>query len=296
MNKASTDAFEQSRRFLLGLAYRILGSRSEAEDAVQDVFLKWHHIDASSIDEPRAWLTTACTRHCIDLLRSSDRMRVDYVGTWLPEPVHTRTDATPEQAVELASSLSTAFLLVLQRLAPKERAAYLLCDVFDRPFAEVAAILGVQEAACRKLVSRARDHVCRDQARFSIARERQVELLQAFHGALQTGVTSGLAAMLADEVALCADSGGKVPTLDRTLHGRPEVLAYVTQELRTYWAAYQWQLLEINGNWGVVLRDADHVAASMTLGFDASGRVCDIYIMRNPDKLTGLAGSQTFPA
>jgi RNA polymerase sigma-70 factor (ECF subfamily) len=228
------------------------------------------------------------------LLRSSHKTRVDYVGTWLPEPVHTRTDSTPEQAQELASSLSTAFLLVLQRLAPKERAAYLLYEIFDLPYADVAATLGLKEVACRKLVSRARAHVVQQEARFTTARERQSELLQAFHVAIQTGATSGLAALLADEVAMCADSGGKVPTIARTLHGKAEVLAYITEQLRGHWLPYEWRVAEINGNCGVLLWADDHAAASMTFGYDASGRACDIYIMRNPDKLVGLGGEEVF--
>src|SRR3546814_163350 len=148
--------FESRRRQLTGLAYRILGTLAEAEDAVQDTFLKWREADQDAIDNPAAWLTTACTRRCLDLLRSARRRRVDYVGAWLPEPVHTVADDTPESAAELASSLSTAFLLLLERLSPKERAAYLLHEIFDRPYPEVAAALGLHEAACRKLVSRAK--------------------------------------------------------------------------------------------------------------------------------------------
>lgn len=126
-----TTVFESRRSFLLGLAYRLLGSRAEAEDVVQDLFIKWLEADKASIATPAAWLTTACTRHCIDLLRSAQRSRLQYVGTWLPEPIHTLHHHSPEQSHELASSLSTAFLLLLERLTPKERAAYLLYDIFD---------------------------------------------------------------------------------------------------------------------------------------------------------------------
>lgn len=158
MNSAENAAavFEQRRPFLLGLAYRILGSRTEAEDVVQELFIKWLEADRASIATPAAWLTTACTRHCIDLLRSAHTSRVDYVGTWLPEPIHTTHQHSPEHMHELASSLSTAFLLLLERLTPKERAAYLLYEIFDMDYAQVAEAIGVQEAACRKLVSRAK--------------------------------------------------------------------------------------------------------------------------------------------
>lgn len=150
------ELFERSRRPLQGLAYRILGSWSDAEDAVQDTFLKWQAVDQGTIDNPAAWLTTICTRRCLDILRAAHRTRVEYVGTWLPEPLHTPVSDEMERNIDLPTSLSMAFMLMLERLTPKERAAYLLYEVFDQPYAEVAAALGLAEAACRKLVSRAR--------------------------------------------------------------------------------------------------------------------------------------------
>src|SRR5690606_23833462 len=152
MPAADVAAFEEARPGLRALAYRILGSYAEAEDAVQDTFVKWQAADSERIETPRAWLTTVCTRRCLDLLKAADRARVDYVGPWLPEPVAT---AAGEAPAELAESVATAFLLLLGRLTPKERAAYLLREIFDHDYAEVAAILRLQEAACRKLVSRA---------------------------------------------------------------------------------------------------------------------------------------------
>ena len=138
--------FEERRPALLALAYRMLGTRADAEDAVQDTFIKWQDADRAQIDNPAAWLTTTCTRRCIDLLRSAHRSRVDYVGPWLPEPIHTRTDDMSADEVALASSLSTAFLLLLERLTPKERAAYLLYEIFDMPYGEIAKTLEMQEA------------------------------------------------------------------------------------------------------------------------------------------------------
>ncbi|MEN4194546.1 sigma-70 family RNA polymerase sigma factor [Serratia marcescens] len=148
--------FESRRSFLIGLAYRILGSLADAEDAVQDTYIKWLHADRHSILNPAAWLTTVCTRRCLDLLRAAQQARVDYVGIWLPEPIQTAAAKTPEQTLELSSSLSTAFMLLLERLTPRERAAYLLHDIFDLPYADLATTLGGEETACRKLVSRAR--------------------------------------------------------------------------------------------------------------------------------------------
>jgi RNA polymerase sigma factor (sigma-70 family) len=144
----------------------MLGSRSEAEDAVQDSFVRWQEADRSQIENPAAWLTTICTRRCIDLLRSARRLRVDYVGEWLPEAIQTTPRAGEDEHAMMASSLSTAFLLMLERLSPRERAAYLLRDIFELPYTRVAEILGVQEVACRKIVSRAREGIGQARARF----------------------------------------------------------------------------------------------------------------------------------
>ncbi|CAI8854580.1 RNA polymerase sigma factor SigJ [Pseudomonas chlororaphis] len=283
-----TTVFESRRSFLLGLAYRLLGSRAEAEDVVQDLFIKWLEADKASIATPAAWLTTACTRHCIDLLRSAQRSRLEYVGTWLPEPIHTLHHHSPEQSHELASSLSTAFLLLLERLTPKERAAYLLYDIFDLDYPQVAQTLGVQEATCRKLVSRAKASLGNTHARYQPDPLRQEQLLSAFHTAITSGSTQDLAAMLSEDVELCADGGGKASAIRETLYGLEAVLAFVGESLSKYWREYQWQEVEINGGRGVVLRGEGEVVAVVSFGYDEGGRVNRVFIMRNPDKLVGL--------
>ena len=283
--------FEQRRPFLVGLAYRILGSRAEAEDAVQELFIKWLEANQASIATPAAWLTTACTRHCIDLLRSAHKSRVDYVGTWLPEPIHTTHHQSPEHMHELSASLSTAFLLMLERLTPKERAAYLLHDIFDFDYPQVAETLGIQEAACRKLVSRAKASIGGEQIRYQPEPARQSQLLDAFHSAIASGSTSALSTLLSEDVELCADSGGKASAIRETLFGQKDVLDFIGQSLHTYWQAQEWLPVEINGAKGVVIKADGLVTASMTLGFDGAGRVNRIFIMRNPDKLSGLQAS-----
>ncbi|WP_271408526.1 RNA polymerase sigma factor SigJ [Pseudomonas sp. Q1-7] len=285
----ATAVFQDSRRFLLNLAYRILGSRSDAEDAVQDTFLKWRETDLDSLDNPRAWLTTLCTRHCIDQLRLAHRARVEYVGTWLPEPIHSDTTESPEHGLELAASLSTAFLLLLERLTPRERAAYLLHDIFDLDYPDVARAIGVQEAACRKLVSRARQGLAQDRVRQQPPPERQDRLLEAFHAAIASGATAGLTALLAEDVALAADGGGKVPTLGHVLHGKATVLDFIRGALREYWSDYRWLPADLNGGRGVILACGERIAASVTFAYDGQGRVSNIYIVRNPEKLAGLS-------
>lgn len=276
---------------MLGLAYRILGSRAEAEDVVQELFIKWLEADRAAIDTPAAWLTTTCTRYCIDLLRSAHTSRVDYIGTWLPEPIHTTHQDSPEYMHELASSLSTAFLLMLERLTPKERAAYLLYEIFDMEYAQVAEAVGVQEAACRKLVSRAKASLGKGQIRYQPEAARQDQLLSAFHGAIASGSTASLTAMLAEDVELCADSGGKASAIRETLSGVASVLDFIGRSLHLYWRACEWLPTEINGTQGVIIKADGGITASMTFGFDGAGRVSRIFIMRNPDKLAALQDS-----
>jgi RNA polymerase sigma factor (sigma-70 family) len=207
--------FEQCRAMLMGLAYRMLGSWADAEDAVQDTFVKWQNADQAAIDNPAGWLTTICTRRCIDLLRSAHRTRVEYVGTWLPEPIQTPIVDLADTSDGLAPSLATAFLLMLERLTPKERAAYLLYEIFEVSYADIAHILAIQESACRKLVSRARQNIEHAKVRHVTPVERQEQLLAAFQAAVTSGNVGPLATMLSDEIELCADGGGKVATSSR---------------------------------------------------------------------------------
>ncbi|GAA4184464.1 RNA polymerase sigma factor SigJ [Shinella granuli] len=292
MDRHDTDLFEARRPFLTGLAYRILGSLAEAEDAVQDTWLKWQGAERRAVSNPAGWLTATCTRHCIDMLRSARRVRVDYVGAWLPEPIQTMTDETPESAMELSSSLSLAFLLVLERLAPKERAAYLLREIFDQPYEDIAAALGVQEAACRKLVSRARSRVGRAEPASLAPKQRQEELLAAFQTAITTGATAQLAMLMTEDIELRADGGGKVPTLLLPLSGKADVLGFLGDALHRYWQGYRWQPADINGTRGALVFDAAQIVASVSLACDAQGRLSGVYIMRNPDKLARLGDAE----
>jgi len=278
---------EAERPRLLGLAYRILGSRAEAEDAVQDAFLRWRTAERATIESPGAWLTTVCTRRAVDMLRAAYRSRVDYIGDWLPEPIHTAVEHEADARMDLASSLSTAFLLMLERLAPKERAAYLLHEIFDMSYADVAASLDMNETACRKLVSRAKGRVAANEARCRPTRERQEELLAAFQDAVRTGRPDNLAHLLASDVRLTADGGGKVMTATGVRRA-DDVLAFLTERLHVWWGSYEWSLSELNGALGVVLRDAGKTVAAVSIACDGSSRVADIYIMRNPDKLARL--------
>lgn len=285
--RSAIRTFEQARPRLLGIAYRILGSRAEAEDAVQDTYLRWQAADIESIQSPGAWLTTACTRRAVDMLRASYRSRVDYVGNWLPEPVHTFVDDDAESQMGLSSSLSTAFLLMLERLTPKERAAYLLYEIFEMSYADVAASLDMNEPACRKLVSRAKARIGEGHVRHQPSKERQEELLAAFEDAIRTGRPDTLAATLASDVRLTADGGGKVATVTEILEGGA-VRTFLVERLSEWWAAYEWTFTDINGARGLVLREGEQIVATVSFAYDEADLITDIFIVRNPDKLERL--------
>ncbi|MEN5117895.1 RNA polymerase sigma factor SigJ [Luteimonas sp. TWI662] len=279
-------AFDHARPGLLGLAYRLLGSRADAEDAVQDTYLKWQRADRATIVSAGAWLTTACTRHCLDLLRNAHRNRVDYVGTWLPEPLRIADDIEPQAAAELASTLTSAFLLLLERLTPKERAAYLLHEIFEMDYTDIAKALDMQEPACRKLVSRAHAHVGHPRVRHITPPARQTELLTAFERAIRSGQTEQLALLLSRDVRLAADGGGKVSAARRIMVGEGEVLRFIAAGLHIWWADYAFERVIFNGHLGLILRDATGtVTAAASFSYDETGRLSDIFIMRNPDKL-----------
>jgi len=284
MNDTDLQLFEGARPRLLGLAYRILGSRADAEDAVQDCFLKWRDADRSQIKTPAAWLSSVCTRRCLDIQRAADRARVDYVGPWLPEPIQLATP--PALDGKLAVSLTTAFLLLLERLTPKERAAYLLRDIFDQSYVEIAAMLEMDEAACRKLVSRARQNIGRDKVRHITPRETQDSLLRAFQSAVMSGSITQLSALLSSDIRLTTDTGGKTVAATRVLEG-VDVFSALSQA-HVWWEGCQWEITDMNGGRGAILTKNGQPALTISLACNEAGLISDIFITLNPDKLVRL--------
>ena len=279
--------FEQARPRLLGLAYRILGSFQDAEDVVQDTFLKWSSIDPGTIRNHQSWLTTVCTRRCLDFRKAAEQTRLSYTGAWLPEPIKL-TEDNGESNLEMASSLTTAFLLMLERLTPKERAAFLLHQVFEVPYPQIASILDMKEPTCRKLVSRAKNFVSQDRIRHDTPEDLQKKFLTAFEQALDDGSTEPLAAMLSEDIRLSADGGGKVPTIRKDVEGKTRVARFISQKASRYWAGYKRRIIKLNGGLGVVIEDSKGPGVIVTFAFDESGRAAQIQIMRNPEKINSL--------
>lgn len=288
MDKKNIDIFETISPQLLGLAYRLLGSVAEAEDVVQDTFVKWQTTDTSIIRNGEAWLTTCCTNLSLDVLKSARRSRTSYIGPWLPEPLHTVTTSNAEEDVILNSSLTTAFLFLLERLTPKERAAYLLHEIFDYPYEDISKTLGIQAVACRKLVSRAKTFIGQEKVRNKPSAKQQEKLLTAFQLALKTGSSHSLGTLLSEGIELRADSGGKVIAVREVLSGQQTVLAFISDTLRHAWSDLQIDTSEINGTLGLNLTENGKIIASLSFGYDQGGALENIFIMRNPEKLNRL--------
>ncbi|MCZ4271669.1 sigma-70 family RNA polymerase sigma factor [Maritalea porphyrae] len=287
-----TDIFEDARPKLMGLAYRLLGSFSDAQDIVQDTYVKWlaHKGD---LDTPMAWLNRVCTNACLDQLKSAHRSRVDYVGSWIPDHIQTEFVQSADEQSEFASTLSTAFLLLLERLTPKERASYLLHDIFAMPFDEIADILNLQPAACRKMASRARRFVSESNTRHLPSVKRQQELLAAFQTALSTGDTTQLSSMLRDDSKLRADSGGEVDAVRQVIEGQKEIGTFVESVLQKAWNNMQIDVVFINDALGLTIHDGPTLHATVSFGYDLNGSANQVFIMRHPNKLREFQRSGT---
>lgn len=299
MNDARQRAadFERHRRYLLGLAYRMLGSHADAEDTVQEAWLRWNSADRSDVDHPRAFLSQTVTRLCLDRLKSARARREIYVGPWLPEPVlenEALLQPAPEDVSELAGDLSYAFMLALERLSPLERAAFLLHDVFDTSFAEVAHALGRSEAACRQLAVRARARVRESRSRYRVSSEAGEQLAAAFMHAARGGDLEALKSLLAEDAHLLSDGGGKVASVGIPILGRDRVARVIDGLARKHPPPSDATVtaMRINGLPGYLIRAVNGVPIqTVAIEPDTAGRVAAIYVVRNPDKLRHLAAA-----
>jgi len=284
---ARAAVFEGHRALLRGLAYRMLGSMADAEDVVQETFLRWRAADVDAIASPRAWLVTACTRLAIDELRSARRSREDYVGPWLPEPVIGEGAPGAAELAELGESLTTAFLLLLERLRPAERAALLLHEVLDLPHAEVARVLGRTELACRQLLARARRRLAgHAPAPMPLAAGSAVRA-EAFFTALHAADVPALMSVLTEDAQAWSDGGGVVTAARRVIRGRARVARFLAGIVRKGASDLRLAPATVNGRPGRLLLRADAVVAALSIEADAAGGVAGVFIVRNPDKLRG---------
>ena len=283
--RSITDTFEDQRRRLLGISYRILGSYADAEDVVQDAWLRWSATDTARVDNPAAFLTTVVTRLSLDRLRTLKARREVYSGPWLPEPV--AADADPEAAVELADSLSLALLVMLEALSPLERAAFVLREVFSEPYAAIAEILGREEPAVRQLVHRARQHVDAGGARYRADRATHNEVVERFRAACATADLDALLAVLAPDVLLVSDAGGVGKAPVRPITGEDKVGRFLIGVTTKVVPGTTVGLEVFNGQLGLVARlDGRAITA---LAFAVTGdQVQDMHLMANPEKLAAL--------
>jgi RNA polymerase sigma-70 factor, ECF subfamily len=285
------EAFAAVRPRLIGIAYRMIGSTGEAEDVVQEAWLRWHRADRRAIVNPSAWLTTAVTRLALDRLRARKRDEARYVGPWLPTPIVERV-TDPERSAELAESLTAAFMLMLERLSPDERATFLLVDVFGESFGEVALVMGRSAAACRQLATRARRKVRDDDGRRRAIDRGGREVVDRFLVALATGDEQSALECLADDAVMLSDGGPSRRAARRPVVG-PRRIHRLIDTLRHRMPA-QWgmEAAVVGGHPGVVVTDG--VGTVLTMSFEvAGGRIVRILSVVNPDKLVGITYSET---
>ena len=281
------DPIAPYRRRLLGLAYRMLGSRSDAEDVVQDAYLRF--IGTEDVRNPEAFLVTVVTRLCLDRLKSARAQREIYVGPWLPEPVFDTDGLSTEVATELADDLSFALLLALDRLSPQERAAFLLHDVFDISFSEIAAMIGRSEPACRQLAARARRAV-RDERPPPAAADRHAHLLQAFLVAVTSGDLSRLTGLLRDDAVAVTDGGGRKTAALNPIYGADKIARFfISVAGKAAGRDIRIEAAVINGSAGALLYMDSELDHSLSISIDGE-RIAAIYLVRNPDKLRHAPG------
>ncbi|HET9920712.1 MAG TPA: RNA polymerase sigma-70 factor [Ktedonobacteraceae bacterium] len=289
------ESFETYRPYLFAIAYRMLGSAMDAEDMVQETYLRYQATPPETITSLKAYLTTIISRLCVDQLHLARRKREQYLGPWLPEPIITDEHVeaiSPQERVEREESISMAFLLLLEQLQPVERAVFLLREVFEYDYAQIASFLGKSEVACRQWFSRARKHLADHRPRFQASPETQRQMLISFQQALQVGDMTALMKMLAEDVTFWADGGGKVKGVaTRHISGRDEVVRFILNNSpifrKTLPADTHVELAEVNGQPALITRSAEHAFSVLTLDIEEQ-LILVIRFVANPEKLAHL--------
>jgi RNA polymerase sigma-70 factor (ECF subfamily) len=283
----AVDLFEENRPALAQLAYRMLGSLADADDVMQEAYLRWSRTDRNTVQAPRAYLHSIVTRLCIDARQTLDARKMTYVGPWLPEPLVEARSAEPPRRLEQIETVSMAFLLVLESLSPVERAAYLLRRVFDYDYAEIAEILGKSEPACRQLVSRAEARVHEKRPRFETDAAETERLTGAFLQACSTGDLDGLVELLAADAVLYSDGGGKAPAALAPIRSALHIARFLVGILRKSPAGMAVRWVHVNGQPGLLIEHGGQIWSVLTLDV-VDGRIATCFIVRNPDKLARI--------
>ena len=277
--------FARYRPKLQAIAYRMLGSIGDAEDMVQEAFIKWQQVSVPEIQSPQAYLTTIVTRLCIDHLRSAKVRREQYVGVWLPEPIVSDKFNRPSELVELADSLAMAFLVMLERLSPIERAVLLLREVFEYDYDEISQIVRKNSANCRQILRRAKQRIGSEGSRFSTSLQQQERLTRKFIEACELGDLPGLIDLLATDITLYSDGGGQVKALLKPIQGKIKVARFLIALRRSKLVPnYDSELVEVNGQVGITQSLEGSIQSVVTFDF-VNNRIGSIYFVRNPDKL-----------
>lgn len=280
----SLNVLEAHRPRLFGLAYRMLGSRAEAEDVVQEAYLRWHEREPERVASVEAWLVTTTTRLALDRLRRLARERESYAGVWLPEPIVEHAPP-PDRSLELADDLSMAFLAILERLAPEERAAFLLHEGFDVGYAEIASVIGRGEAACRQVVHRARERVRAERRRFEAPESTKAELLRRFIAAAEARDERELLALFAPDATWTVDNGGKTGAPPQPIVGAARIARLVLGLREKFRAADRASdLVTVNGETGLCVRAGERLVSTLSIATDGE-RIHAVYVVVNPDKL-----------
>jgi len=286
-DKARLDIFNRHRPRLFGLAYRMLGTRFDAEEILQDAYIRLHNADVETIENAEAWLVTTVTRLSIDRLRKASSKRETYIGPWLPEPLVADKGRSPEADLEFASSLSVAFMVMLERLSPQERAVLLLHDVFDLAYADIANAMDKKEPAVRQMLHRARERVRTERSRFDADRDEHRALVERFAAAAYTADKNDLLKLFSADIALTSDGGGKITAARKVITGIEKIVRLFTIAIAGHADRITREVREINGEPGIVEYYDGKPFAVNTFEVRA-GRISAIYRVMNPDKLTAL--------
>lgn len=278
------ETFNQYRSLLFAIAYLMLGTVTDAEDMVQETFLRWQQTAEMTVKSAKTYLSTIITRLCIDHLRSARVQREQYMGPWLPEPIMTQQTDDPAAQVELADSLSIAFLVLLERLSPVERAVFLLREVFEYDYDEIAKMVGKSPANCRQILKRSRQHIAAQRPRFPVSQQQQEQITAKFLEASTQGNLQGLLTLLDKDVTFWSDGGGQVAAALKPLHGTMKVARFLLA-IRSKWLSTAvTQIIEINGQLGIITL-IDGCIHSVTTFEIVNGSIQSIYVVRNPEKL-----------